>query len=144
MLTVQKLAFLSRIELFSGMSSKELGHIAAIAEEIVYPARTEIFREGDYGDYMLLVVEGEVKIHHGDKELMICQKNDYFGEMTLLDGEPRSASASTLTDCLMLRVNQANFHDILSGNFEAVLAIMRTLTQRLRKREEELWKLTRK
>ena len=136
MLTIEKVLFLRKIDFFSSMTSKELGHIAAISEEVVYSAGSEVIREGEYGDSMFLVVDGEVRIHRGGTELLISKKNDFFGEMTLIDGEPRSASATAVTDSLLLCINQADFHEILSGNFQAVLAIMRTLSHRLRKSDD--------
>ena len=81
---------------------------------------------------MFLIVDGSVRIHRGDTELFIGKRNDHFGEMTLIDGEPRSASVNAIDDCLVLRIVQADFHEILSGNFQAVLAVMRTLLMRIR------------
>src|SRR5436190_18361026 len=135
MLTVQKVLFLRRVDLFSSMSSRELGAVALIAEEVVYPAGTAIIQVDEFGDAMFLIVDGEVRIHKGDLLLNTLRENGYFGEMTILDGEPRSASATAVSDCLVLRIKQSDFHNILSSNFQAVLAIMRTLSQRIRKAE---------
>jgi CRP/FNR family cyclic AMP-dependent transcriptional regulator len=143
MLTVQKVLFLRRVDLFSSMSSRELGSVALIAEEVVYSAGAAIFKEGDFGDAMFLIVDGEVRIHRGGTELNRLRENGYFGEMTILDGEPRSASASAVSDCLVLRITQADFHLILSGNFQAVLSIMRTLSQRIRRAESRAAALAR-
>jgi CRP-like cAMP-binding protein len=136
-LTVQKVLALRSIELFSSMSTAELGRLAAITEEVVYPAGSEIIREGDYGDSMFVIVDGEVQIHRGETPIYVCRKNDYFGETTLIDGEPRSASATAITDCLMLRLDQADFHEILSHNFDAALAVMRTLSRRIRRADDQ-------
>ena len=65
-------------------------------------------------------------------KLATLESRDYFGEMSILDGEPRSASVSAETDCLLLCINQADFHDILSRHFEVALTIIKTLTHRLR------------
>jgi CRP/FNR family cyclic AMP-dependent transcriptional regulator len=132
-LTVQKVAALQRIELFSGMTSVELSRIAAIAEQVVYSAGSVIFREGDYGQSMFLVLEGEVRLHTDTRDFETAIQNDYFGEMTLIDGDARSASATALSDCLLLSIGQEAFQQTLASNFEAALAIMRTLSQRLRK-----------
>lgn len=135
MLTVQKLLFLRKVDLFASLSARELGHVANIAEEVVYPEGSVIIQEGDYGDSMFLIVDGEVRIHRGDVELNTLAENAYFGEMTLLDGSPRSASARARTDCLVLRIVQSEFQEILSTNFEAVRAIVRTLCARIRRAE---------
>ena len=135
MITVQKILFLRNVPLFSGMPPSELSYLAGIAEEVVYSAGSPIIREGEHGDSMFLIAEGEVQIHRGEGQLAVLRQQDYFGEMSILDGEPRSASASALTDCLLLRINQADFHDILSHHFEVALTIIRTLTRRLRNTE---------
>jgi CRP/FNR family cyclic AMP-dependent transcriptional regulator len=129
---VEKVLFLRHVALFTHMASKDLGRIAEIAEEVVYPAGSTIFTEGDYGDYLLVIVEGEVRITLGEKELGRLGSEEYFGEMSLLDGEPRSASAVAETDCLLLRLGQREFLAILARNFESALTIIRTLSQRLR------------
>ena len=132
MLTVQKVLALRSIELFSSMSTTELGRLAAITEEVVYPAGSVIIREGDYGDSMFVIVDGEVQIHRGDTPIYVCRKNDYFGETTLIDGEPRSASATALTDCLVLRLDQADFYALMAERPEIVRAINRVLCEMVR------------
>jgi CRP-like cAMP-binding protein len=62
----------------------------------------------------------------------VLREADYFGEMALLTGEMRSASIDAVTDCLLLRIEQDDFHRILAHNFDAVLAVIRTLCRRLR------------
>ena len=135
MITVEKILFLRNVPLFSGMPPGELGRLAGIAEEVVYSAGSSIIGQGEHGDTMFLIVEGEVRIYRGEMELAVLKEKDYFGEMSILDGEPRSASVTALSDCLLLRISQADFHEILSGHFEAALAIIRTLTRRLREME---------
>ena len=132
MITVQKVLFLRNVPLFSGMPPSELSHLAGIAEEYVYSAGETIITEGDHGDSLYLIVEGNVRVHRGDTSLAELAPQDYFGEMSILDGEPRSASVTANTDCLLLCISQADFHDILSRHFEVALTIIKTLTQRLR------------
>ncbi len=132
MITVQKILFLRNVPLFSGMPPGELSHLAGIAEEVIYPAGGAIIHQGEHGDSMFLIVEGDIRIHRDGVELAVLGGQNHFGEMSILDGEPRSASASALTDCLLLRINQTDFYDILSRRFEVAISIIRTLTRRLR------------
>lgn len=132
MIIVEKLLFLRHVSLFSALPAKELGRIAAIAEEVIYPAGASIVKEGEFGECMFLIVEGTVAISRGSKSLAALGPRDYFGEMSILDGEPRSASASALTDCLLLRIDQREFQGILARHFEASLGIIKTLCGRLR------------
>ncbi|HAA77290.1 TPA: hypothetical protein DCE37_19435 [Candidatus Latescibacteria bacterium] len=132
MITVQKILFLKNIPLFSKMPPEELGHLAGIAEEVVYSESDVIIREGDHGEEMFLIVEGQIEIHKGSESLAMLTRQDYFGEMSVLDGEPRSATATARADCLLLRIRQSEFYDILERHFNVALTIIHTLTRRLR------------
>lgn len=132
MILVEKILFLRHVSLFAHMTSRELGRIAEIAEEIVAPAGSAIITEGEYGDCLYVIVEGGVSIRHGAQELAALKGENYFGEMSILDGEPRSATAVATTDCLLLRIKQRDFHAILARHFESSLAIIKTLSHRLR------------
>tara|TARA_A100001037_G_scaffold265422_1_gene256899 strand:- start:2463 stop:2891 length:429 start_codon:yes stop_codon:yes gene_type:complete len=132
LITVQKILFLKNIPLFSKMPPEELGHLAGIAEEVVYSESDVIIREGDHGDEMFLIVEGQIEIHKGSESLAMLTRQDYFGEMSVLDGEPRSATATARADCLLLRIRQSEFYDILERHFNVALTIIHTLTRRLR------------
>jgi len=93
----REVGILMRVPLFSCLSRKELEVIAAILHERSYIAREIIFDEGDEGLGMYIIVEGKVKIYKktllNKKELAIMGANDTFGELALLDGAPRAASA---------------------------------------------------
>ena len=104
MILVEKIIFLRHVSLFAEMTMEELGHLAAIAEEAVYSAGATIITEGEHGEIMYVIVDGAVRIHAGDRDLVTYERSQYFGELSIIDGEPRSASASALTDCLVLKI----------------------------------------
>ncbi len=133
MILVQKILFLKKVPLFSSMVPSELSQLASIAEEVVVPAGSEIIHQEDHGDSMFVIVEGEIRIHQDQSDLACLKSQDYFGEMSILDGEPRSASATAQTDSLLLRIKQEDFYFILSKHFEVALNIIQTLTRRLRR-----------
>ena len=132
MILVERLLFLKHVSLFSRMSVGDLGRVAEIAEEVVYAADSIIFREGDYGDTLFIIVDGSVQISRSGEPLALLQTRDHFGEMSILDGEPRSASAVAVRDCLLLKISQEEFHDILSTHFDTALAVIKTLSRNLR------------
>ena len=132
MITLEKVLFLCEVGLFEHVPAVELAKIADITEEVVVPRGEVIFREGDFGDALYVIVEGRVRISLRAHVLDTLGERQYFGEMSLLDGEPRSASALAETDALLLRIRQEEFHRILARNFDVALAVIRTLSRRLR------------
>ena len=132
MILVEKVLFLRHVSLFSRMAVADLGRVAEIAEEVIYPAECTIFREGEYGDSLYLIVDGFVQIAHANEQLALLEPKDYFGEMSILDGEPRSATATAAVDCLLLKIRQEDFHQILAAHFDASLAVIKTLSRNLR------------
>jgi len=136
MLTVQKVLFLRKVDLFADLTTRDLGHVARIAREIDFPAGAVIVEEGGYGDALYLIVGGQVTVTLGQRTLGVLGEAECFGEMAVLTGEVRSASVRAATDCLVLQIEQADFQEILSDHFEVVLAVIRTLCRRLRAADE--------
>ena len=132
MIIVDKILFLRRVSLFSRMTTEQLARLAGAAPETVYPASSRIISEGEYGDRLFLIVDGEVLIHRGETRLATLKSEDYFGEMSIIDDEPRSASATAISDCLVLHLGRQDFKDILAVNADVAWAVIRTLSQRLR------------
>ena len=132
MIVVEKMLFLRHVPLFSKMVSSELGRIAHITQETVYPAGTKIIQEGEQGDCLYLIVDGEVLIHKGETRLNILKSKSHFGEMSIIDGEPRSASATALVDCLTLRIDRRDFNELLSTRSQVAVEVIRVLNRRLR------------
>jgi CRP-like cAMP-binding protein len=129
---VEKVLFLRHVPLFSRMSLSDLGRLAEIAEEVVYPAGRKIFREGEFGETLFLIVDGSVDITRAGEAIAHLGPRDYFGEMSILDGEPRSATAVAASDCALITIRREEFHRILAMNFDAALAVIKTLSRNLR------------
>jgi len=110
--TVEKVLFMKSIDLFRALPSEELAQIAEIAEEQPMTAGEQIFAEGEPGDALYLIVEGRVKVHKGEKELVRLGIRDVFGEMAVLDSEPRSASVTAVEDAVLLKIGRDDFRDV--------------------------------
>ena len=130
--TVEKVLFLKSIDLFRALPSEELAQIAEIAEEVPYGAGDPVFTEGDIGDALYLVVEGAVKVHRGDKQLAKLSVRDVFGEMAVLDSEPRSASVTVIDEAVLLKIGRDDFREILAERPEIALGVIKVLSRRLR------------
>ena len=130
--TVEKVLFLKSVDLFRALPSEELAQIAEIAEEVPLAAGDRVFEEGEPGDSLYLIAEGRVRVHKGDKELVRLSIRDVFGEMAVLDSEPRSASVTVTDDAVLLKIGRDDFRDILGERPEISMGVMKVLTRRLR------------
>ncbi len=97
-----------------------------------------IFKEGDLGKTMYIVLQGEILIHQNDKSLTTMQPGDFFGEMSLIESLPRTASARTLVPSLLMEINENQFQEYFTVQPKALLAIMKTLSARSRKISSKL------
>jgi CRP-like cAMP-binding protein len=101
-----------------------------------------VFREGELGTEMYIINEGKVEILNqvGDEEqlLAVLEKGDFFGEMSVLEDLPRAASARAATDVRLLQINGSTFDQLLQGNPEIAVRMMRKLSRRLRETDEML------
>ena len=131
MITIQKILLLKRVDLFAEMTTRQLGHVAAVTQELVRPAGSIIFNQGDEGDALYVIVSGQVEVLRDGERIKVLGDADYFGELAVLTGAARNASIRALTDCLLLRLERNDFHQVLAGNFDAVLAVIRMICKRL-------------
>jgi len=97
------------------------------------PAGQTIFKEGDKGDVMFIITEGEVEIHEGSVLLENAGPGSIFGEMALIDDEPRSATVVAKTDCRVVPVDRRRFEFMVQETPFFALAVMKVLANRLRK-----------
>ena len=113
----ERLAVLRKVALFSTLKPKELKLVEEILHERSYIAGEIIFEEGDEGLGMYIVVEGGVKMYRkgaeGKQELASLSPGTYFGEMALLEGAPRAASAVALASTRLLVFFRPEFLNIL-------------------------------
>ena len=101
-----------------------------------YAAGDVIFAEGDKGDAMFVVRTGEVTIERGGSVMETLSGGGVFGEMALIDGSPRSATARAKTDCEVAPINEKTFLFLVHETPFFAIAVMRTLADRLRRMDE--------
>ncbi len=104
-----------------------------------------IFSEGDLGSEMFIIQNGKIRIFKNidgfDQTLTVLEKGDFFGEMSILEGMPRSASVEAEEDCDLIKINSANFVAMIKSNIEIAIRIMRKLSLRLREANVQIEKL---
>ncbi|MFO0585355.1 MAG: cyclic nucleotide-binding domain-containing protein [Anaeromyxobacter sp.] len=107
-----------------------------------FPAGSVLFEEGDPGSRMYVIQAGEVRIEKqagaGRVTLAVLGPGEAFGEMALLEGQPRSASAVVEKDARILEIDQAAFADLVKGNGEVALRLLRRLSARLREANRQI------
>jgi CRP-like cAMP-binding protein len=129
---LEKVLFLKSVDLFRSLLGEELATVAEIAEEQPFAAGEAVFAEGEPGDALYLVIEGAVRMHRGDRLLAVLGVRDVFGEMAVLDAEPRSASATVVKDAVLLKIGRDDFRDILTERPEIGIGVIQVLSRRLR------------
>ena len=136
MILIEKVLLLKNSQIFENCGETDLLEIAAVCEEIEKEKNITIFSKGDDGNCMYFIYRGEVLIHDNNNRLAVLGENEIFGELSLLDFEARSASATTITDCYLLKIDQESFYDILASNTEILKGIMKTICRRLREQDK--------
>jgi CRP/FNR family cyclic AMP-dependent transcriptional regulator len=97
-----------------------------------FKAGSVIFREGDGADELYVVKSGQVRIQIGNRTVNELGADGIFGEMALIDGEPRSATAIAISDVELVAVSEKQFLFLVSQTPYFALKVMRVLAQRLR------------
>src|SRR5262245_49614168 len=105
-----------------------------------------IYVEGDLGSEMYVIQSGAVRIFRSvggvKQELAIMEKGDFFGEIAVLEGLPRTASAEAVDDCEVIEINSATFDKMIRANIEIAVRMLRKLSNRLQEANSRLESLT--
>lgn len=138
---------LKTVSFFNKLNDEQLSKIYSHCHKKSYPVGTLLFREGDQGNVFYIMLSGSVKIftsNHSNEEkiLSVFKAGDSFGELSLIDGKPRSASAATLEDSTMYALSSYDFLDLMRDHFDIALGIMQELGQRLRDTNQHVHDLT--
>lgn len=139
--TIEKVLILKQVEVFQQTPDDVLADIAALLEEVEVAAGETIFRKGDLGDSLYVVVSGQLRVDDGDHLLNYLAQGDVFGEMALLDSEPRIASVTVTQPAQLLRLDQVPFYELIADRPEVAIGLIHVLTGRLRARVRDLTEL---
>ena len=142
LLLIEKVLLLKSVSIFTETPETILAEIAHLAEEEVFSKDAVIFKEGDVGDSMYIIFRGSIRIHKADRTLATFNEKDFFGDLSLLDPETRSATATALTDCLLLKLDQEPLYDLFETQPEVMRGIIRILCRRIRSANKKIMELT--
>jgi len=137
---------LRKVPLFGQLAPSDLERVVEISRERTYPRNSVILFEDDPGDALYVVAEGQVKvvlIGEDGREviLSVMGEGEFFGEMALVDDEPRSAHVIAMEDSTLLVLRREDFQGILTQTPRIALALMRELSRRLRRVDEKVGSL---
>ena len=136
LLAVEKVMALKTTRIFGETAEDILVDIAAILKEVPVQAGEKIVEKDEIGTCMFIIYEGSVQVHDGAFALAELKNRDFFGELSLLDSEPRSASVTALEESLLLRLDQDAFYEIMTDHMEVTREIMKILCRRLRRQNK--------
>ena len=138
LILIEKVIVLKSLTIFSDTPETILAEIAHLVEEVELPKDAVIFKEGDIGNCMYIIFRGTVRIHKRNQTLAVFNEKEFFGELSLLDPETRSASATALTDCFLLKLDEEPIYDLFESRPEVVKGIIKILCQRIRLMNQKL------
>ena len=134
---------LRTVPIFSELSDEDITSLAHLAIRKRYPKDTVVFFENEEGDFFFTILEGRIKVTIlGDdgREVILSMlgPGDFFGEMALLDNEPRSATAIAVEESELLSLHRSDFQSVLNDNRSITTALIRVLSARLRRANHQI------
>jgi CRP/FNR family cyclic AMP-dependent transcriptional regulator len=141
------LEILGQLDLFGGIGQNHLKRVVAIGGEERFKKNEKVFDEGDTGDKFYLILEGAVRISRfvagmGEEALAVLRPGAYFGEMSLIDDESRSATALAHEPCRLFVLKRRDLEDLLFVDrdlaYEFLWKMVRTLSRRLRATNDKM------
>ena len=131
---------LASIPLFESLTSEDLDGLARRLEAVEVGAGDQIFQQGDEGSALFIIEDGAVEISYGEGKgkvsLATLYTGQYFGELSLFDGSPRSATATAMRQSRLTRLDRDDIVDFVNKNPAAALRIISEMSERLRQTNE--------
>lgn len=131
-----KMKRLEEVSLLEGCSQRQLRAVARIAEVVEVPAGTVLARLGQAGDEFFLILDGSARVDVSPRKRAKLKPGDYFGEMSLLDGGPRSATVTADTPLRLLVIKRRDFATLLREAPDLTQSLLTTLSRRVRQAEQ--------
>jgi CRP/FNR family transcriptional regulator/CRP/FNR family cyclic AMP-dependent transcriptional regulator len=134
----QKIDLLKKVLLFSDLSQRHLGEIAKHADQVQVEEGRVLVQQGKTGWEFIFIVEGKARVEKNGKVIRQLSGGDFFGEISLIDGEPRTSSVIAETDMTLLIVHKTSFDHLLEAIPGLQRKILISLCQYLRRAEKTI------
>jgi len=131
-------AVIAAVPLFESLSKRHLKKIAGLTSTVEYNAGDTVIQEGEPGDSFFVTVSGQAKVVTGGKTLHRLIPGDHFGEISLLDGRPRSASVVAETPLSLLRLTRTSFLRLVKEDADLARALLASLARMVRRVDRSL------
>jgi CRP/FNR family transcriptional regulator, cyclic AMP receptor protein len=135
---VERVLALKNVELFHDIPGEVLADIASLLDEEMFEKGQYIVNEGDLGKELFIIIKGEVEVVSNGSRIDLMKSGASFGEMALIDSQPRSADVIALDDVLVLKMERDDFHEILKQREEVSIGVIRVLNRRIRNLNQRL------
>jgi len=134
---------LKKVSLFEGLNDEELGALAEVALPRVFPKDRVVIMAEEEGDTLFIISSGQVKVSIVSEDgreviLSILGQGNFFGEMSLLDGNPRSANVTTMSETELLIIRRADFLRLIHRIPDIAIKLLSVLASRLRKTDRKI------
>jgi CRP-like cAMP-binding protein len=133
---VSRTDLLGSVPLFAGISAAGIEELGAIADEIEVREGTVLTHEGYREGFFFIVISGTVRIERGGQKIVTLGPGDFLGEIALLDGGPRTATAVAESPCRILSLTYMEFRDLLDASPEIRAAILEAAGRRMRELDD--------
>jgi CRP/FNR family cyclic AMP-dependent transcriptional regulator len=131
-------AVIASVPLFESLSKRHLKKLAGLTSTVEYDAGDTVIQEGEPGDSFFVTVSGQAKVLSGGKTLHKLIPGDHFGEISLLDGRPRSASVVAETPLSLLRLPRGSFLRLIKEDADLARALLASLARMVRRVDRSL------
>jgi CRP/FNR family cyclic AMP-dependent transcriptional regulator len=131
-------AVIATVPLFESLTKRHLKKVAGLTSTVEYNAGDTVIQEGEPGDSFFVAVSGQAKVVSGGKTLHRLIPGDHFGEISLLDGRPRSASVVAETPLSLLRLPRASFLRLVKEDADLARALLASLARMVRRVDRSL------
>jgi CRP/FNR family transcriptional regulator, cyclic AMP receptor protein len=136
--SVDRLLLVRKVKIFQELRDDFLVRLASVMKELSFPSGHTIVTQGEEGRSLFILISGQVRVHSGDRELARLDQGACFGEMSVFDAEPRSATVTTLEACECLTLTQQQLYEAIEETSGLAINIIRLLSRRTRELNEKL------
>jgi CRP-like cAMP-binding protein len=129
---------LARAPLFANLPARDVRSLAEVTSVNAYPEGKEVVKEGTPGTTFHVILDGQAKALHGRRTMARFSAGDFFGEIAMLDGGPRTATVVAETPLVCLTLSRGDFLDVLEDHAKLAAHILRVMAGRLRRTDQSI------